>query len=71
MPQPKASILAPKAIAGLEPEAVEEIEYLFAELTDPKFARKPARLIPATGKKMKALAYMHSTQHEALFDELV
>ncbi|WP_324754500.1 Hint domain-containing protein [Roseovarius sp. Pro17] len=61
----------PQALAGLEPEAIEEIDYLFPELTDQAFVRGSARLIPTTGKQMKTLAYRHSKNHKALFDELL
>ena len=62
--------LGPQAFAALDAEAMEEISYLFPELTDPKNAPESTRLIPAKGHQIKALTYRHSKNRKALFESL-
>ncbi|WP_341862043.1 Hint domain-containing protein [Gymnodinialimonas sp. 57CJ19] len=62
--------LGPQALAGLPPEASEEILYLFPQLADRKYRPEPARLIPDKGQQMKSLAQRHGKNRKALVAEL-
>ncbi len=59
-----------QALTGLGAEAVEEIIYLFPELADGEGAPKPARLMPAKGRQVTALASRHSKNRKPLVDSL-
>ena len=49
----------PEALKSVTPEARQEIETLFPEITEPNFIPEPARLIPGNGKQIKQLVERH------------
>lgn len=59
----------PEALKSVSPEARDEIETLFPEITDPDFLPVPARLIPETGKAMKRLVERHIANRKPLWSE--
>lgn len=56
----------PQTLAGLAPEALAEIVYLFPELAKGKTTQHTARPVPSKGGQMKTLVRRHSKNLKAL-----